>query len=114
MLISSQMDRAERNGELTKPGHCEMCEDEKPLVRHHRNYNKPLEIKWLCHKCHGTDHAAHKTKGSSDRHVIQFSETLWERLQKAAIKESAKKNKIICAAEYVRQIVSNTLKRKGF
>ena len=47
------------------------------------------------------------------RHPVQFSETLWERLQKAAIRQSAKQGKIITAAEYVRQVISKNLKRKG-
>ena len=49
----------------------------------------------------------------SKRHPIQYSETLWELLQRAAAKESAKRGYIITAAEYTRQVVERHLKRKG-
>ncbi len=49
----------------------------------------------------------------SKRHPIQINETLWERLQLAAAKESVKQKKIVTAAEYVRQILTRSLNRKG-
>ena len=47
------------------------------------------------------------------KHPVQFGPILWERLARAAGKESAKQGKTITAAEYVRQIVAKHLKRKG-
>ena len=47
------------------------------------------------------------------RHSMLFAETLWERLQRAAIKESAKQKKTITIADYVRQILDRNLNRKN-
>ncbi len=34
---------------------CEMCGDPNTQI-HHDDYDKPLEIRWLCLKCHGVVH----------------------------------------------------------
>jgi ribosomal protein S27AE len=34
---------------------CEKCGNKKSHA-HHADYSKPLEIKWLCHKCHWLEH----------------------------------------------------------
>lgn len=39
------------------PQPCERCGSLK-ADRHHENYDKPLEIVWLCRRCHGQHHAA--------------------------------------------------------
>lgn len=47
--------RAVSKGEL-KPQPCEVCGAEKAHA-HHDDYSKPLEVRWLCHKCHMIHHA---------------------------------------------------------
>ena len=42
--------RAIKQGTLT-PQPCEVC-GQKPTEAHHDDYNKPLEIRWLCKACH--------------------------------------------------------------
>ena len=37
---------------------CEMCGKEK-VEAHHDDYNKPLEIRWLCFECHRKWHKLH-------------------------------------------------------
>jgi len=49
----------------------------------------------------------------TEKHPVQFGPILWERLAKAAGKESTKRGKTITSAEYVRQIVARHLNRKG-
>ena len=44
-----------RNGRLTK-GKCERCGTAKNIQSHHENYEKPLEVNWLCRNCHGIRH----------------------------------------------------------
>ncbi len=44
--------QAYKNGTMQKPLFCENCQEDKPLDRHHPDYNKPLKVKWLCRKCH--------------------------------------------------------------
>ncbi len=43
---------ATKKGLLQKPLFCENCQEDKPLDRHHPDYNKPLKVEWLCRKCH--------------------------------------------------------------
>jgi len=33
-------------------GPCEVCGSEKVHAHHHRGYDHPLEIQWLCKSCH--------------------------------------------------------------
>jgi len=39
-------------GDLIKPVICEKCNCKDILHAHHEDYNKPLEIVWVCHSCH--------------------------------------------------------------
>lgn len=39
-----------------KPEPCSKCSSEIDLNAHHEDYTKPLEIIWLCKKCHGLRH----------------------------------------------------------
>ncbi len=41
-----------RDGKLERPSHCESCFQEKFVHGHHEDYNKPLDVDWLCIKCH--------------------------------------------------------------
>lgn len=47
--------RAVRNGTLVKPDACERCDRPLPsnlLEGSHDDYNRPLDVEWLCRKCH--------------------------------------------------------------
>jgi hypothetical protein len=46
-------------GRLTKPDRCEGCGKKLPRRRihgHHADYDKPLEVEWLCALCHSQRH----------------------------------------------------------
>lgn len=50
-----------RRGELIKPTSCEVCGKEtrsKLLHGHHEDYSKPLEVRWICVKCHRVSHSS--------------------------------------------------------
>lgn len=45
-------------GRLVRPAVCPSCRDPRYKVQaHHHDYSKPLDIDWLCAKCHGRLHA---------------------------------------------------------
>ncbi len=47
------------NGTITKPTACTRCHHIPPphcLHGHHEDYSKPLEVIWLCARCHGALH----------------------------------------------------------
>ena len=46
------VNNAVRDGRLHKPSQCESCSDETALHGHHCDYNKPLDVMWLCDPCH--------------------------------------------------------------
>lgn len=41
---------------LIKPTKCEDCNNTKNIQGHHKDYNKPLEVLWLCTSCHAAKH----------------------------------------------------------
>jgi hypothetical protein len=43
-------------GHVTKAKCCELCSEKTKLDGHHIDYGKPLDVKWLCKKCHGIAH----------------------------------------------------------
>jgi hypothetical protein len=52
----SKVRTALKNGKLTKPDTCSNCNKETNIEAHHPDYNKPLEVIWLCRKCHKAEH----------------------------------------------------------
>lgn len=51
--------RAVKKGILINPGKCENCPSTGPLQKHHDDYSKPLEVRWLCVPCHGAKSQIH-------------------------------------------------------
>lgn len=50
---------AVRDGKIRKPLYCSRCFDCPPrrqLHAHHEDYSKPLDVEWICAKCHGLEH----------------------------------------------------------
>lgn len=61
-----------RNGTLTRQP-CEDCGDTtKNSEAHHADYDKPLEVVWLCKQCHGKQHRGRKTEGQHVRTGVFF------------------------------------------
>ena len=48
--------RAVCSGKLTKPSVCSLCPSDHAIVGHHDDYDKPLEVRWLCSQCHSDWH----------------------------------------------------------
>lgn len=59
-----------KSGDLVRPFQCSKCQDWCDPQAHHEDYNKPLEVVWLCSRCHRRHHTymANKLreKGESD------------------------------------------------
>ena len=53
---------AARDGTLIKPNNCSVCGSTEKIEGHHDDYSKPLEVRWLCSKCHKE---WHKINGSA-------------------------------------------------
>lgn len=48
---------AVQRGELSRPLRCENCKKiADRLEAHHVDYDKPLEVQWLCRRCHAGEH----------------------------------------------------------
>ena len=47
---------AVRGGKLILPSVCECCGEEGRIQGHHEDYSKPLDVVWLCGRCHGDYH----------------------------------------------------------
>lgn len=69
VLAHSSVARAIRNGNLLRLP-CIRC-GEKKSVAHHEDYDKPLEVVWLCQPCHKQRHKEIKEQPC----CIQESET---------------------------------------
>ena len=42
-----------KKGILIRPNHCQQCGQSGKIHAHHHDYSKPLEVEWLCVRCHG-------------------------------------------------------------
>ncbi|AII28021.1 endonuclease [Bacillus phage Bobb] len=56
--------RAVQSGKLVRPTCCTDCKKEGAVEAHHEDYNKPLDVKWLCKTCHENTHHLNEGHGS--------------------------------------------------
>ena len=52
----STLNYAVRNRDIARPKRCERCKEEKTIHGHHEDYDRPLEVTWLCVGCHADRH----------------------------------------------------------
>ena len=62
-------------GILIRKARCEICDDtgcfkdgRSKIQAHHDDYNKPLNVRWLCQKCHHEWHKKYKAIGEIETH----------------------------------------------
>lgn len=48
---------AKKYGKIISPNECSKCRASCVPDAHHEDYNKPLDVVWLCKPCHGARHA---------------------------------------------------------
>lgn len=51
----SMVNNALKNGRIRKSD-CEECQSNESVQAHHDDYSKPLQVRWLCIKCHNILH----------------------------------------------------------
>lgn len=52
-------------GKISKGSNCQLCGcDDKALDAHHGDYGKPLEVVWVCKKCHSWIHSKKRVHAS--------------------------------------------------
>lgn len=53
----SKVGYALKTGALNRPTQCQKCNLPcKPHAHHHRGYDRPLDVAWLCSRCHAEAH----------------------------------------------------------
>lgn len=64
--VHSRVQQALRSGLIERPAVCSVCgkafaaEDGRPgLQAHHDDYSKPLDVRWMCRRCHYEWHRIH-------------------------------------------------------
>lgn len=53
---SRMVQAAVQGGYLTRPERCSECGKIGKIQGHHPDYDKPLEVEWLCPSCHARRH----------------------------------------------------------
>jgi hypothetical protein len=48
-------------GKLVRPEKC-ACGSDDRIEAHHEDYSRPLDVEWLCFRCHRTDHGQFQEK----------------------------------------------------
>lgn len=51
-----------RDGNLIEASNCSVCNSTQKIQGHHDDYTKPLDVRWLCEKCHKEWHKHNKPK----------------------------------------------------
>jgi len=54
-----------RSKRIERKTKCEKCGAAEPLHKHHEDYSKPLDVMWLCPKCHHRHHAEERHKADA-------------------------------------------------
>ncbi len=65
--------KAIKQGRIERKEHCEWCGSIRHVSAHHEDYSKPLEVIWLCIKCHTARHHMFKAlTGEMSIHTWQW------------------------------------------
>lgn len=62
-----KLNLAVKNGIILRPNQCNDCGSNEYIQGHHDNYDEPLIVRWLCHKCHNKIHKESEGKKMADK-----------------------------------------------
>lgn len=65
MTTYSSVRHAKLKGKIKRPDTCENCGKDGKLHAHHEDYSLPLDVVWLCPKCHKQRHSEIKRSAQS-------------------------------------------------
>ena len=51
-LARKKVQYAVKTGKLTRPDTCSRCRRAEIVESHHEDYDKPLDVIWVCKRCH--------------------------------------------------------------
>ena len=61
IMARSRVKRAIKDGVLKRPARCSWCGRRNcRIVAHHEQYERPLEVEWICDTCHNRLHTAQR------------------------------------------------------
>ena len=93
-ILNNHADRSRRllyreimAGRIVRPDNCEKCKSKTFTEAHHNNYDEPLNVEWLCKRCHVSKHTRTassmkkpKTSISISNHAIALLKELQKHL----------------------------------
>ena len=60
-----------RDGRIFKPTSCSACGGGKNVAAHHDDYDRPLDVRWLCVPCHAAHHRSVRSMDRLEAILIQ-------------------------------------------
>lgn len=61
-LAVTAVGKAVKEGVLVRPDVCERCGEAGPVQAHHADYERRLDVGWLCVACHSGEHTANRVR----------------------------------------------------
>jgi ribosomal protein S27AE len=61
MKVHVRVSNAVKKGAIEKSDKCSICRSDGGgrIVAHHFDYDKPMQVTWLCSRCHSIVHGSH-------------------------------------------------------
>ena len=109
-LTAKQLfNRAIKDGSLVRPDRCAECgNSERTVEGHHPDYEKPLDVVWLCRGCHVQRHRKKPPLGPREKYPMDTAYLERERLKNGLTREALSGQVGISGPAY-----SGILKRKS-
>lgn len=75
-IARMRLKAAVRTGKVNKPNKCEVCGLEHEIRHihghHWHGYESPLDVQWLCYRCHGRTERKYVTDRRNEPAVLLF------------------------------------------